>query len=436
MFPKNAASPPRIAIGAVVQISDGAVQSSGCTVRILPEGGAEGDGAGTTAYSTDGVVLYTPTQAETNYSAFVLIAKKTGCIPASVTVVPTATATAGTVVVTTNNDKTGYTAATVSDKTGYSLAADQAVNVTKVNGTAQTAGDLAALIATIDGIVDTIVARVVGTIAAGTHTPQSGDAYARIGSPAGASLVADLGTATSATQAIVLNVKAKTDNLPASPAAVGSEMTLTAAYDAAKTAASAGNLATVAGYLDTEVAAILAVAQKLDGMLELDGGLYRLTVAALANAPTGASSGLDAAGVRAAIGLAAANLDAQLAGLPTDADVTAAVPSASTIASQVRTELTTELGRIDAAVTTRLASGSYTAPPSAASIASAVWGTTVDGVYTAIQLLRGMAAALIGKLSGAATATVTIRNPSDTKDVLTATVDADGNRSAVTKDLT
>jgi hypothetical protein len=78
-----------------VQISDGAVQSSGVTVRIKPVGVSEADGGGTTAYSTDGVVLYTPTQAETNYTSFVLIAKKTGCIPASVTVVTTASATAG-----------------------------------------------------------------------------------------------------------------------------------------------------------------------------------------------------------------------------------------------------------------------------------------------------------------------------------------------------
>lgn len=105
MYPKNAASPEPIAIGAVVQISDGAVQTSGCTVRIKPIGVAEADGAGTTGYSTDGVVLYTPTQAETNYTSFVLIAKKTGCIPVSVTVVPTASATAGTVkLATTIND--------------------------------------------------------------------------------------------------------------------------------------------------------------------------------------------------------------------------------------------------------------------------------------------------------------------------------------------
>lgn len=95
MYPRNAASPPRIAIGAVVQISDGAVQTSGCTVRVIEQGGTEGDGAGTTAYSTDGVVLYTPTQAETDQSAFVLIAKKTGCVPASVTVVTTASAVSG-----------------------------------------------------------------------------------------------------------------------------------------------------------------------------------------------------------------------------------------------------------------------------------------------------------------------------------------------------
>jgi hypothetical protein len=71
------------------------VQSSGVTVRILPFGDTEADGAGTVAYSTDGVVVYTPTQAETNYTSFILIAKKTDCLPASVTVVTSASATAG-----------------------------------------------------------------------------------------------------------------------------------------------------------------------------------------------------------------------------------------------------------------------------------------------------------------------------------------------------
>lgn len=95
MYPRNASSPERIAIGPVVLIADGTVQTSGVTVRVIPFGGSEADGAGTTAYSTDGVVIYTPTQAETNYTSFILIAKKSACIPASVTVVTSASSLAG-----------------------------------------------------------------------------------------------------------------------------------------------------------------------------------------------------------------------------------------------------------------------------------------------------------------------------------------------------
>lgn len=94
MYPKNSASPVRIAIGPVVQISDGAVQTSGVSVKVLPQGGAAGAGGGTTAYE-EGVVHYIPTQAETNYTGFILIAYKTGCIPCSVTIVTSASGVAG-----------------------------------------------------------------------------------------------------------------------------------------------------------------------------------------------------------------------------------------------------------------------------------------------------------------------------------------------------
>ncbi len=46
--------------------------------------------------------------------------------------------------------------------------------------------------ATISSIASAIAARLVGTIASGTHTAQSGDAYARLGAPAGASVSADI----------------------------------------------------------------------------------------------------------------------------------------------------------------------------------------------------------------------------------------------------
>lgn len=91
---------------------------------------------------------------------------------------------------------------------------------------------------------------------------------------------------------------------------------------------------------------------------------------------------------------------------------------------------------LDATVSSRLASASYTAPDSAATIAAAVWATVIDGTNSAIKLMRGFAAALLGKASGLATTSAVYRNAPDSKDVITATVDADGNRTAVTLDLT
>ena len=68
--------------------------------------------------------------------------------------------------------------------------------------------------------------------------------------------------------------------------------------------------------------------------------------------------------------------------------------------------------------------------------AAAVWAYVTEGTTTAVQMMRGMFAALLNLLSGAGTTTIKIRDIADTKDRITATVDVDGNRSAVTVDLT
>ena len=149
MYPRNAASPEPIAIGAVVQITDGAVQSAGVTVRVKAVGQSEADGGGTTAYSTDGVVLYTPTQAETNYTSFVLVAKKTGCIPASVTVVTSESAVSGRVYVGTNGDKTGY-----------SLTAGTGLG----NQTANITGNLSGSVGSVTGAVGSVTGNVGGNV--------------------------------------------------------------------------------------------------------------------------------------------------------------------------------------------------------------------------------------------------------------------------------
>jgi hypothetical protein len=69
---------------------------------------------------------------------------------------------------------------------------------------------------------------------------------------------------------------------------------------------------------------------------------------------------------------------------------------------------------------------------SAATIADAVAAMVIEGAVTLKQSLQLSNAAAAGKLSGAAGAAITIRDLGDTKDRITATVDAVGNRSAVT----
>lgn len=66
----------------------------------------------------------------------------------------------------------------------------------------------------------------------------------------------------------------------------------------------------------------------------------------------------------------------------------------------------------------------------------AVWDEVVDGAVTARQSVRLANATLGGKASGLATTTAVYRDLGDTKDRISATVDADGNRTAVTRDLT
>ena len=67
----------------------------------------------------------------------------------------------------------------------------------------------------------------------------------------------------------------------------------------------------------------------------------------------------------------------------------------------------------------------------AANDAATVWDKPIEGNYTAEQIMRVMAAALAGKVSGAGTGTVTFRDINDLVDRITADVDGIGNRTDV-----
>jgi hypothetical protein len=342
---------------------------------------------------------------------------------------PSATAgAAGGVFIAGSNAATSVTTALTANITG-NLSGSVGSVTGAVGSVTGAVGSVTGAVGSVTGAVGSVTGNVggnvtgsVGSVAAGgigvTSIATDAITAATVKADAVTKIQNGLATPTNITAGTITTVTNLTNAPTAGDLTATMKASVTTAASSSTPALSAGGvtavqsglatasaLATVAGYVDTEVGAILTIVQKLDTALELNGGLYRYTVAALANAPSGtgasaasiraemdsnstqlaklgspahgslaadiaavsAGSGLDAAGVRAAVGLSAANLDTQLS-----AANNGAPPSAATVASQVRTELATELGRIDAAITSRLATAGYTAPPAAATVAGAV----------------------------------------------------------------
>lgn len=70
-----------------------------------------------------------------------------------------------------------------------------------------------------------------------------------------------------------------------------------------------------------------------------------------------------------------------------------------------------------------------------ANIAPAVWDALCEAGITNKEALRVILAALAGKLAGAPGTTIIIRDTNDTKDRITAGVDANGNRTSIALDV-
>lgn len=133
----------------------------------------------------------------------------------------------------------------------------------------------------------------------------------------------------------------------------------------------------------------------------------------LAGVPVDNTTGtvtITAADIRAAIGLASANLDTQLA----------AKPTAAQAASAVRTELATELARLDTAISSRLATSGYTTPPTASAIATAV-NSALDRTGFSLTSAERQAIATAVEQS--------ILNEDDGQAILNAIVGAIGNQN-------
>lgn len=174
--------------------------------------------------------------------------------------------------------------------------------------------------------------------------------------------------------------------------------------------------ALVSGFVDN---VLTAAAIAADVTTELQSGLA--TAAELAKVPK--SDGTATWNATALASLQAEATDALNAyDPPTRAELTTDTNSVLTAVGDVPTnaELATALDPL----------------PTAAENATALLGATVEGSTTVVQSMRLANAALGGKASGLETTTATYRDIADSKDRIVATVDADGNRTAVTRDLT
>lgn len=182
--------------------------------------------------ATNGKGIYTfdLTQAETNGTKLVFTAKSS---TANVSIVPQIIYTQPANFPLLSVDSNGR------------------VDVIKVAGTTQTAGDLAAMVTAVDDYVDTEVAAIKAkTDNLPTDPADASDIAASFSTVNGT-----LATIAAYIDTEVAAIKAKTDNLPSDPADASD---IAAAFSTVST-----TLSTIAGYIDTEVAAIKAKTDNL-----------------------------------------------------------------------------------------------------------------------------------------------------------------------------
>ena len=262
------------------------------------------------------------------------------------------------------------------------------------------------------------------------NTPQTGDSFARIGS-AGAGLtaigdtrIANLDAAVSSRMATYTQptgflaatfptTVASTTNITAGTiTTVGTVTTLTnLPAITANWLTGTGVDATAVTKIQLGLATSVQIPANFTAALFASAGVF--SVGALANAPTGGSAPT-AADIRAEIDSNSTQLAA----------IVAAVDS---VPAAVRVELTTELGRIDAAITTRAT------PAEVNDEVLDVLGiqTLIDG-KTIVESHQIIAAIAGGVVSGAGTGTETFLGLDGLTDRVVVTVDEDGNRTEVT----
>lgn len=361
----------------LVSATDGSAFTGSVTVYVTGDAGTQAAGsvgAGACTHEGNGFHTYAPAQSETNYDHVAFTFIGTGAVPATVQIytsfpqtgdnyarlgapagasvsadVAAIKAETATILSDTNDIQTRIPASLVGGRidasvgamasdvlTSTALAASAVTEIQSGLSTLDAAGVRTAVglasanldtqigtlatgasLATVAGYLDTEIAAIL----ADTNELQTD--WANGGR---LDLILDARASQTSVDAIaayvdteVAAIKAKTDNLPTDPADASVVAGLIAAVEAKvdiidtnvdsilvdtaeigvagaglTAVSSAANMATLAGYVDTEVAAIKAVTDRLDTTLEVASGSpgdYRFSADALRNAPTGSGGG-------------------------------------------------------------------------------------------------------------------------------------------------
>lgn len=220
-------------------------------------------------------------------------------------VIPTVTAVTNAVTVT------GTPAVNVTQISGDATAADSLEAALDGTGgvtitaalTGNVTGNLSGSVGSVTGNVGGNVVGSVGSVASGGISAASLATDAITAAKIAADAGAEIGTAVwaSATRTLTslagltVDTVANLTNDPTGVTTLLSRLTSTRAgyLDnlSAGAVATAAALDAVDNFVDTEVAAIKAVTDKLDTAVELDGSVYRFTTNALENAPAGGGGG-------------------------------------------------------------------------------------------------------------------------------------------------
>jgi len=377
----------------LINKTDGSNVTSGTvTVYVTGDGGSQSSGSGSVSHKGNGLWEYFPTQAETNYKhiAFTFVHADAICVTVQV-----------------------YTNCYVDDLESR-LTATRAQYLDNLSGGA----------VALNSDMQTLLSRIVGTLASGTHNPQSGDAYE-----------------------VVTN-------------GIYGLSALKNLIDA------------IDDYVDTEVAAIKATTDKLDTAMEADGGVYRFTQNALEMAPSGSgvsdwtsdekkqirdALGIDGDKVTAANGQIQTLLSRIVGTLasgthqPQSGDAYAIVNHATYGNSPIQS-LVSQIDLTTALIQSQTDKMTFTSNKINAqvkglddidfsdtmksSLSSAIFSYLIEGTKTFAEYIRIMFSALALKSSGGGTTTIRFRDLADTKDRISATVDSGGNRTSVTLDGT